>query len=209
MKTFQLQGTSRQEVGKKSTREMRKQNLVPCNLYGIRKDENGKPVATAFAVKKDDLRKLIYTPDIHVVELTIDGKLYTAIIQEMQFHPVKDNILHIDFLEITDSKPIIMAVPVQLTGLAAGVKAGGKLKQIVRSIRVKALYTIIPERLVIDVTSLGLGHNIKVGDLHFEGLEMADPLATVVCSVMATRTSREDTETEETEETEKEQPTEE
>ena len=192
MKTFQLQGTSRQEVGKKSTREMRKQDLVPCNLYGIQKDENGKPVATAFAVKKDDLRKLIYTPDIFVVDLTIDGKLCNAIIKEMQFHPVKDTILHIDFLEINEAKPIVMAVPVQLTGLAAGVKAGGKLEQIVRRVKVKALYNDIPERLVIDVTTLGLGKTIKVGDLNFEGLEMADPLATVVCGVMATRASRED-----------------
>lgn len=192
MKTFQLQGTSRQEVGKKSTREMRKQDLVPCNLYGIQKDENGKPVATAFAVKKDDLRKLIYTPDIFVVDLTIDGKFCNAIIKEMQFHPVKDNILHIDFLEINETKPIVMAVPVQLTGLAAGVKAGGKLEQIVRRVKVKALYNDIPERLVIDVTNLGLGKNIKVGDLNFEGLEMVDPKAMVVCGVMATRASRED-----------------
>ena len=192
MKTFQLQGTSRQEVGKKSTRELRKQDLVPCNLYGIQKDENGKPVAVSFAVKKDDLRKLIYTPDIYVVDLTIDGKLCNAIIQEMQFHPVKDNILHIDFLEINEAKPIVMAVPVQLTGLAAGVKAGGKLEQMVRRVKVKALYNVIPERLVIDVTNLGLGKTIKVGDLQFDGLEMADPLATVVCGVMATRASRED-----------------
>lgn len=192
MKTFQLSGTSRKETGKKSSREMRKQDLVPCNMYGQQKDENGKPVALAFSVKKDDLRKLIYTPDIYVVDLTIDGQLHNAIIQEMQFHPVKDNILHIDFLEINEEKPIVMAVPVQLTGLAAGVKAGGKLEQIVRRVKVKALYNIIPERLVIDVTSLGLGKTIKVGDLSFEGLEMVDPLNTVVCGVMATRASRDD-----------------
>ena len=135
MKTFQLQGTSRTEVGKKSSRELRKQGLVPCNMYGIQKDENGLPVALPFVVKKDDLRKLIYTPDIYVVDLTIDGKLYNAIIQEMQFHPVKDTILHMDFLEINEAKPIVMAVPVQLTGLAAGVKAGGKLEQIVAASR--------------------------------------------------------------------------
>lgn len=190
MKTFQLQGTSRQEVGKKSSRELRKQNLVPCVMYGIQKDENGTPVALPFTVKKDDLRKLIYTPDIYVVDLTIDGKLYNAIIQEMQFHPVKDSILHMDFLQINEEKPIVMAVPVQLTGLAAGVKAGGKLEQVVRRIKVKALYSNIPERLVIDVTNLGLGKSIKVGDLNFEGLEMASPASTVVCGVQATRASR-------------------
>ena len=191
MKTFQLQGTSRKEVGKKSTRELRKQGLVPCNLYGIRKDENGLPVALPFVVKRDDLRKLIYTPDIFVIDLTIDGKLCNAIIQEMQFHPVKDTVLHMDFLEINESNPIVMAVPVQLTGLAAGVKAGGKLEQIVRRIKVRALYNDIPERLVIDVTSLGLGKSIKVADLNFEGLEMVSPASTVVCGVMTTRSSRE------------------
>ena len=193
MKTFQLQGTSRKEVGKKSTRELRKQGLVPCNMYGIQKDEKGLPVALPFVVKKDDLRKLIYTPEIFVIDLTIDGKLYNAIIQEMQFHPVKDNILHMDFLQILEDKPIVMAVPVQLTGLAAGVKAGGKLEQIVRRIKVKALYNIIPEKLVIDVTDLGLGKSIKVADLSFEGLEMVSAPSTVVCGVMTTRSSREAT----------------
>ena len=190
MKTFQLQGTSRQEVGKKSSRELRKQNLVPCVMYGIQKDENGTPVALPFTVKKDDLRKLIYTPDIYVVDLTIDGKLYNAIIQEMQFHPVKDSILHMDFLQINEEKPIVMAVPVQLTGLAAGVKAGGKLEQVVRRIKVKALYSNIPERLVIDVTNLGLGKSIKVGELDFEGLKFGTSPEVVVCSIQQTRASR-------------------
>ena len=191
MKTFQLSGTSRQEVGKKSSRELRKQNLIPCVMYGQEKNDKGLPVATHFTVKKDDIRKLVYTPDIFVVDLTIDGKLHNAILQELQFHPVKDNVLHIDFLEINEAKPIVMAVPVQLTGLAAGVKAGGKLEQISRRIKVKALYSDIPERLVIDVTNLALGKSIKVADLSFEGLEMVSPADSVVCGVMTTRSSRE------------------
>lgn len=191
MKTFQLSGTSRQEVGKKSTRELRKQNLIPCVMYGQKKDSEGKSVAVSFTVKKDDVRKLIYTPDIFVVDLTIDGQLHNAILQELQFHPVKDTVLHIDFLEINEAKPIVMAVPVQLTGLAAGVKAGGKLEQISRRIKVKALYNNIPERLVIDVTNLALGKSIKVADLSFEGLEMVSPADAVVCGVMTTRSSRE------------------
>lgn len=191
MKTFQLSGTSRQEVGKKSTRELRKQNLIPCVMYGQKKNSEGKSVAVSFTVKKDDVRKLIYTPDIFVVDLTIDGQLHNAILQELQFHPVKDTVLHIDFLEINEAKPIVMAVPVQLTGLAAGVKAGGKLEQISRRIKVKALYNNIPERLVIDVTNLALGKSIKVADLSFEGLEMVSPADAVVCGVMTTRSSRE------------------
>ena len=104
MKTFQLNGTARQELGKKSARELRKANMVPCVMYGIQKDENGMPVAQHFVVKKDDLRKLIYTPEIFVVDITIDGQLHNAIIREMQFHPVKDTILHMDFLQINEEK---------------------------------------------------------------------------------------------------------
>lgn len=190
MKTFQLNGTARQELGKKSARELRKANMVPCVMYGIQKDENGLPVAQHFIVKKDDLRKLIYTPEIFVVDITIDGQLHNAIIREMQFHPVKDTILHMDFLEIHEEKPIVMGVPIELTGLAAGVKAGGKLQQAVRKLRVEALYNDIPEKLTIDVTSLELGKVIKVGDLKFEGLKMVDPVSAVVCSVLVTRAAK-------------------
>lgn len=190
MKTFQLNGTARQELGKKSARELRKANMVPCVMYGIQKDENGMPVAQHFVVKKDDLRKLIYTPEIFVVDITIDGQLHNAIIREMQFHPVKDTILHMDFLEIHEEKPIVMGVPIELTGLAAGVKAGGKLQQAVRKLRVEALYNDIPEKLTIDVTSLELGKVIKVGDLKFEGLKMVDPASAVVCSVLVTRAAK-------------------
>ena len=178
---------------------MRKQDLIPCVMYGQEKAEDGKPVALHFTVKKDDIRKLVYTPDIFVVDLTIDGKLHNAILQELQFHPVKDNVLHIDFLEINEAKPIVMAVPVQLTGLAVGVKAGGKLEQISRRVKVKALYSDIPERLVVDVTNLALGKSIKVSDLSFEGREMVSPADSVVCGVMTTRTSRETTAEEGTE----------
>ena len=185
MKSFDLKGTSRTEVGKKSTNELRKNNGIPCILYGIEKE------AKAFAVTTDAVRKLVYTPDIHVVNLTIDGVECTAVLKDIQFHPVKDTILHMDFLQIVEDKAIVMEVPTVLTGLAAGVKLGGKLQQAIRKIKVKAVYANIPEKLTVDVTELALGKSIKVGDLSFEGLELVTPAQTVVCSVAATRASRE------------------
>ena len=189
MKSLSITGSARTEVGKKSTNELRKQGLVPCCLYGEKKDENGNPVSFAFSVTVESLRKLVYTPDIHVVDLTIDGNTVKAVMKDIQFHPVKDNILHVDFYEVTETKPIIMAVPVKLEGLAEGVRAGGKLVQLQRTLKVKAVYNAIPEKLFIDVTSLGLGKSIKVGELSFEGLEIATVKEALVCAVKATRAS--------------------
>ena len=190
MKEINVKGTARAAFGKKAAREIRKANAVPCNLYGEAKDENGAPVALPFTVTNDELRNLIYSPDIYAVNLNIDGKECKAILKEIQFHPVKDNVLHVDFYEITDTKPIVMEVPIQLNGLAEGVKAGGRLAASVRKLKVKAVYTNIPERLNIDVTSLGLGKTIKVGELHFEGLELVTSKEVVVCQVKMTRGAR-------------------
>ena len=189
MKSLSITGSARTEVGKRSTNELRKQGLVPCCLYGEKKDENGNPVSFAFSVTVESLRKLVYTPDIHVVDLTIDGNTVKAVMKDIQFHPVKDNILHVDFYEVTETKPIIMAVPVKLEGLAEGVRAGGKLVQLQRTLKVKAAYNAIPEKLFIDVTALGLGKSIKVGELSFEGLEIATVKEALVCAVKATRAS--------------------
>lgn len=177
-------------MGKKAAREIRRNNAVPCNLYGEAKDENGKPVALAFTATNDELRNLIYTPDIYAVNLDIDGKQHKAVLKEIQFHPVKDNVLHVDFYEINETKPIIMEVPIKLNGLAEGVKAGGRLAASVRKLKVKAVYTSIPERLNIDVTNLGLGKTIKVGELSFDGLEIITSKEVVVCQVKMTRGAR-------------------
>ena len=190
MKSLSISGSSRTEVGKKSTTALRHQGLVPCCIYGEVKDENGNPVSKAFSVTVESLRKLVYTPDIHVVDLTIDGTTVKAVMKEIQFHPVKDTILHVDFYEVTETKPIVMAVPVKLEGLAEGVRAGGKLVQLQRTLKVKAVYSLIPEKLVIDVTSLGLGKSIKVGDLSFENLELVTVKESLVCAVKTTRASQ-------------------
>ena len=190
MKTIEIKGTARTAGGKKLDKQLRKEGLVPCNIYGEKRGENGLPVATAFAVTNEELRKLLYTPDIYTVILNIDGKECKAILKEAQFHPVKDNVLHVDFYEITDEKPIVMEVPIKLNGLAEGVKAGGKLAASVRKLKVKAVHTAIPERLDIDVTNLQLGKTIKAGELSFEGLEMVTSPSVVVCQVMMTRNAR-------------------
>ena len=189
MKSINVKGTARTATGKKASRDIRKAGAVPCNLYGEAKGENGLPVAVSFSATQEELRKLVYTPEIYSVNLNIDGKEYKAIMKELQFHPVTDALLHVDFYEITETKPIIMEVPIKLNGLAEGVKAGGKLAASVRKLKVKAPYTAIPEKLNIDVTSLGLGKTIKVGELKFEGLELVTSPSVVVCQVKMTRSA--------------------
>ncbi len=190
MKTIEIKGSVRTDIGKKATRELRKNNGVPCVLYGVKKDENGLPVATHFTVTVEGLRKLVYTPNIYLVNLDIDGTVVTATMKDIQFHPVSDAILHVDFLQVEENKPVAMEVPVQLEGLAEGVRAGGKLALQIRKLKVKALYSAIPERLVIDVTPLGLGKTIKVGELSYEGLELLNAKDAVVCAVKLTRAAR-------------------
>ena len=189
MKEINVTGQKRSETGKKASKLMRKEGLVPCNLYGEAKDENGLPVAMSFAVPMTELRKVVYTPHIYVVNLNIDGQHHTAIMKELQFHPVTDALLHIDFYEVNEEKPITIGVPVKLNGLAQGVRDGGRLALIVRKVNVTAMYQNIPETLDIDVTNLTIGKSIKVGDLKFEGLEMATSKEVVVCTIKATRKS--------------------
>ena len=190
MKEFSVSGQKRATTGKKAAKELRKEGLVPCNLYGEKKGENGLPEALAFAIPAAQLRKVVYTPHVYVVNLTIDGEAYKAVMKELQFHPTTDALLHIDFYEVNEEKPITIGIPVKLTGHAQGVRDGGRLSQAVRQLNVTAPYKQIPETLEIDVTNLKLGKAIKVAELNFEGLEIATPAQVVVCSVKATRASR-------------------
>lgn len=189
MKEISISGKKREALGKKASKALRKEGFVPCNLYGEAKDENGKPVALAFASPFSELRKVIYTPHIYVIKVTIDGEDHTAILKDIQFHPVTDAPLHVDFYEVNDQKPITIGIPVKLNGLAQGVRDGGRMNLSIRKIDVTAKYQSIPEHLDIDVTAMTIGKSIKVGDLHFEGLEMATSKNVVVCSIKATRKS--------------------
>ena len=190
MKEISVSGEKRATTGKKAAKELRKEGLVPCNLYGEMKGENGLPEAVAFAIPAAQLRKVIYSPNVYVVNLTISGEAHKAVIKELQFHPTTDAVLHVDFFEVNETKPITIGIPVKLTGHAQGVRDGGRLSQAVRQLNVTAPYKQIPEILEIDVTELKLGKAIKVAELNFEGLEIATPAQVVVCSVKATRASR-------------------
>ena len=190
MKEIELKGTKRAETGKKASKLLRKQGLVPCNVYGEKKGEDGLPEALSFAVSAQDLRKIVYTPHIYVVNLIIDGESHTAVLKELQFHPVTDQVLHVDFYEVNEEKPLTIGIPVKLNGLAQGVRDGGRINLSIRKINVRAPYQVIPEHLDIDVTNLRLGKSIRVGDLSFEGLELVTPADVVVCSVKATRASK-------------------
>ena len=208
MKTFQLTAEPRTDLGKKAAKQLRAEGKIPVVLNGgeiielpysgnLREGEkiveigNGKGlITTDLTVTNDSVRNLVYTPDSFAIELDVHGEKRMAVLKDIQFHPVKDNILHIDLLEVSDKKPVAIEVPVKLEGHAEGVKAGGKLTLSMKKLRVKALYTEIPERLVINVDSLGLGKSLQVGELHFEGLELMNAKNAVVCAVQLTRAAR-------------------
>ena len=209
MKTFELKGTPRENLGKKMSKNLRKQGMIPAVLYGqepVALPYTGKMnageklveigdgkgiIVTDFSVSFDGVRKLIYTPEIHLVSIEMgDGRKVNAILKEIQFHAVSDAILHLDFQEVFADKPIEMHVPVELIGHAVGVKAGGKLTQAMRKLKVKGLAEQIPEKLTVNVDHLELGKTIKVGELQFDHVELISPKNAVVCAVKMTRVAQ-------------------
>lgn len=184
MKTFELSGSVRSELGQKASAALRKQDFIPCVLYGCKKEN------TNFTVSKSAVRKLIYSPEVFEVKLTIDNKVCSAVIKEIQFHPVSDNILHIDFLEVDDKKPIVFKVPVKTEGLAVGVKAGGKLSLEMKRMKVKGLCKNIPECVTVNVENLEVGKSIKAGELSFPNIEIVDNKESLVVCVKSTRAAK-------------------
>ena len=204
MKTFQLEGKSRKEIGKKAVKALRSEGLIPAVLYGHRSVElpysgkledgqvlvenQGKGVgATNFTVTTDAVRKLIYSPEVFIVELNIGGHKQTAMLKDLQLHPVTDEILHIDFLAVFPDIPMTIEVPVVLDGFAAGVRAGGKLNLISKKLKVKGLSKDIPEKLHINVENLELGKAIQIKHLNFDNLTLLNAPDNVVCVVAVTR----------------------
>ncbi len=183
MKTITIKGNVRENVGKINTKMLRKNNNIPCVLYG-----GGETVH--FSAHENEMRNLVYTNHVYLINLEIDGKSYLATQKDIQFHPVSDKILHMDFYQITEGKPIVIKVPVVLHGLAKGVQEGGKLALEHRRLSVKALSKDLPDQLDIDISELTLGKTIKVGELSFENLQLIDPKNWVVASVRLTRISR-------------------
>lgn len=183
MREFNLSGVKRAEAGKKVAKNLRAQGLIPCNLIA-------KGESVTFTVKATDVRNLIYTSQVYAVNLDIDGTACKAIVKELQFGPVNDELYHIDFLKFEEAEPITVKIPVKLEGHAAGVKAGGKLVKQVRDLTVKGLWTNIPERLIVDVASIELGKTLNVAALAYDNLDIVTPKSVIVAGVKATRASR-------------------
>lgn len=183
MKTLQIQAVKRDLYGKKAAKAVRREGLIPCVL-------NGAGESIPFAVETKAVKPLIYSPSSYIVELNMDGQVYQAVMRETQFHPVREEVLHIDFYRVQPEKPVAIAVPVRLTGNAEGVKVGGKLVLSARKVVVSADLEHLPDEIVVDVTPLGVGKTIFVGDLQYEGLKFLTPASTAVCAVRVTRASR-------------------
>ena len=183
MKTLQISAVSRSDYGKKAAKAVRRSGFIPCVL-------NGAGQAISFSVDAKSVKPLIYSPASYIVEIKIDETVYQAVMREVQFHPVREEILHIDFYMVQQGKPVAIAVPVRLTGNAEGVKVGGKLVLSARKLVVSAPVEVLPDEITVDVTSLGVGKTIFVGDLNIEGLKFVTPATTAVCAVRVTRASR-------------------
>lgn len=180
MKTIEISGTARTELGKKKTAVLRKTDAVPCVVYG-----NGENIS--FSTPRVSFKELIYTPNAFLVNLDIDGKKETCVMREVQFHPVNDEIMHVDFYRVAENKPVTIDVPIVLKGSAEGVKLGGKLQHTSRKIKISALPKDLPDAIEVDINNLGLGKSIMVGDLTFEKGNILTPKTAVVCAVKMTR----------------------
>ena len=183
MKSLEINVIARKNTGKKPTKELRKQSMVPCVMYG------GNEVLY-FTAHENDFRHLIYSPNVYLVKLNIDGKKYDAVLKDLQFHPVSDKPIHIDFVEVHDNKEVVVSLPITITGSSAGIKAGGKLRQRKRYLKVKGLIKDFPETLEIDITNLNIGDAIKVSQLNFKNLELLDPKLAMVVGVTTSRVAK-------------------
>jgi large subunit ribosomal protein L25 len=183
MKTIEISGFYRKELGKKSSKELRKANNVPCVIYGGKENIH-------FHTHENNFKKLIYTPDAHLVNLKLEGKEYVVVLKEVQYHPVSDRIIHIDFTEVATDKPVTIGIPIKVFGDSAGVKAGGKLRIRRRSLIVRGFANDIPEFLPVDITEIKIHQSVKVGDLSFDKIELLDPKKSMVLSVATSRVAQ-------------------
>jgi large subunit ribosomal protein L25 len=183
MKAVFMSGSSRSNVGKKDAKALRVEGLVPCVLYGGDSQIH-------FSVNATQFKPLLFTPDVHTVDLEIDGKAYKAVLQDIQYHNMKDNVLHADFLQLHENKPVIIQIPVRTSGNSAGVRAGGKLVTKLRKLKVRALLSDLPDFISIDITPLEIGMGVKVREVNVPGLTLLDAQNVDVVAVTATRASR-------------------
>lgn len=183
MERFQIDATKREGFGKKDAKQIRREGSVPCTIYG-------KGETVHFSLNVRALKPLVYTPNAYIVEINIEGQMEYGVMREVQFHPVKEEILHIDFFHVVEGKPVTIDIPVRLDGNPEGVKMGGKLSLSKRKVRVSATIENLPDELVIDVSELSLGKSIFVGDLSYENVTLLTPATTAICAVRMTRAAR-------------------
>lgn len=188
MKQVSLKGQGRKVGNKQAIKTIRRAGDVPCNLYG-----NGLE-NILFTISAKDLKTITHTPNSYIIELDIDGKKYLSVLHEVQYHPLTDEALHVDFLAVDENKPVAISVPVIVTGHAEGVKLGGKLVVSTRKLKISAKLDKLPDTLEVDSTPLGIGKQIVAGDLKFDGVTILSPKATIICSVRSTRAVAENTE---------------
>lgn len=185
MKSVAMFGYLRENLGKSATKQIRNEGKVPCVLYGGADHIH-------FSMYSQDFKTLVYTPNTYKVKLDVDGKIYRAILKDISFHPVNDSILHADFMEINEANPIELAVPVNFTGNSVGVRAGGKLMVKAKKLRVKALPSLMPDSIDVNIDNLDIGKSIKVGELSVENLTFLDSPHNPIVMVKTTRVSAAD-----------------
>ena len=188
MKSVSISGSQRENVGKKDAKKHRREGNVPCVLYGGKEQIH-------FVAEEKSFKKLVYTPDSFTVKLNMNDKEYNAILQDIQYHPVTDNILHADFLEIFDNKPVIMHIPIKVIGNSQGVLKGGRFIQKLRKLKIKALPVDLPDNVVVDITPLEINDSIKVSDLKQDNVTFLDAPTAVIVGVRVTRVVVEETTT--------------
>lgn len=180
MKHFEIKANLRTDLGKKASKQIRKSDNIPCVIYGGETNVH-------FYTNQADVRKFIYTPDVMFADINVDGKVYISMVKDIQFHPVSDKIIHIDFYEVHAEKPVKISIPMKIVGNSPGVKAGGKLKQNVKRIAIRGLMNDIPDFFEISISSLKIGQAIKVKDLKSDKLEFIDSKSNILVSVISTR----------------------
>ena len=182
MEIIEIKGTKRDILGRKEAKALRIADQVPSVLYG------GKDIVH-FNAHEFEFKKIIFTPNVYIINLDLEGKNYKCILQDAQYHPLTDKMIHADFLEVNETKPVSIKIPVKLTGTSEGVKKGGKLAVKMRTLKVSGLLKNLPDVLEIDITKLGLGQTIKIEKLTFPNLTILEAKNAIVCVVNATRSS--------------------
>ncbi|HBL78102.1 MAG: 50S ribosomal protein L25/general stress protein Ctc [Bacteroidetes bacterium GWF2_42_66] len=183
MKTIEIKGSKREATGKKDSKKLRVEGKVPCVLYG-----GQEPVH--FYANSKDFKKLLYTPNVYLVDVDVDGTVSKAIVQDVQFHVIEDEILHVDFLQLSEDKPIKIEIPIKVQGYAEGMRKGGKMKLNLRRLKVKALPQNLPDAIPVNIDALDLGQSVKVGELQMENIEFLNAKSIPVVTIVVTRAAK-------------------